>query len=115
MARRIQRSPRDRIESSRSWRTVPRPTDWNARVTAVIARDQSCRWQISAIPGDLCGSVERLEVDHIGDPRDHSLPNLQALCRRHHAIKTGRQAAAAREAKRIPRNRPAERHPGLIE
>lgn len=114
MARRIQDNPRDRIESG-SWRTVPRPVDWPARVRAVIARDQSCRWPISLIPGDLCGSVERLEVDHIGDPRDHRLENLQALCHRHHALKTGRQSAAARKAKRASRTRQPERHPGLIE
>ncbi|MBD2897366.1 hypothetical protein amrb99_63260 [Actinomadura sp. RB99] len=114
MARRIQSDPRDR-KTTGSWRTTPMPTDWPARVRAVLSRDQSCRWQISLIPGDLCGSVERLEVDHIGDPRDHRLENLQALCRRHHALKTGRQSAAARKAKRASRTRPAERHPGLIE
>lgn len=114
MAQRIQANPRDRIESGRMWRTSPRPVDWPARVAAVLKRDQSCRWPISAIPGDLCGSVERLEVDHINGATNHDLTNLQALCHRHHALKTGREAAEARNAKRIPRRRPPEQHPGML-
>ncbi|WP_433240285.1 HNH endonuclease [Actinomadura nitritigenes] len=112
--RRIQRDPRGR-KTTGSWRTSPLPADWPARVRAVHQRDQSCRWPISLIPGDVCGSTERLEVDHINGASNHELWNLQLLCRRHHALKTGRESAAARKAKRASRTRPAERHPGLIE
>lgn len=107
MGRRIQANPRDRIESADQWRSAPRPVDWPARVEAVLERDRSCRW-IDA--GTLCCSIEHLEVDHIGDPTDHDLSNLRALCRSHHSRRTSKQAAA----KRIPRKRPAEQHPGLL-
>lgn len=114
MARRIQRSPRPRVESG-SWRSTPRPVDWPARVAAVLKRDRVCQERVY---GRICGSTDHLEVDHIGDPADHSLENLQALCRAHHRAKTARQAAAAREARRqalgLTRRRPEEPHPGLI-
>jgi 5-methylcytosine-specific restriction endonuclease McrA len=111
VARRIQANPRDRVETATMWRSAPRPVDWPARVAAVKARDQSCRW---IQHGRICGSVENIEVDHIGDPRDHRLENLRALCRSHHRARTGQQAGQAAAAKRIPRKRPAERHPGLL-
>ncbi|RKS76483.1 hypothetical protein BZB76_1839 [Actinomadura pelletieri DSM 43383] len=110
MARKIQRDPRPRIESG-NWRTEPRPVDWPARVEHVRRRDQSCRW----VDGDtVCGSVDRLEVHHRGAPGDHRLEMLVLLCHRHHAKITGQQAATARRANRKPRNRPPERHPGLL-
>lgn len=111
MGRRIREDPRDRRESAGQWRTVARPVDWEARRQAVLERDGSCRWTED---GTVCGSMQDLECDHIGDPADHDLANLRALCRTHHRRRTGQQAAAAREAKRIPRNRPPERHPGLL-
>ena len=111
MARRIQENPRDRVESAGQWRSAPRPVDWPARVEAVLARDRACRWDDLGV---MCGSIERLEVDHIGDPRDHRLENLRVLCHRHHAKRTALQSAAARQAKRIPRTRPKEQHPGLL-
>lgn len=110
MSRRIQDNPRDRIETS-GWRTTPRPVDWPARVAHVKKRDRSCRWVTEGTP---CGSIENIEVDHIGDPADHSLDNLRALCRPHHRSRTGQQANAAMQAKRIPRKRPPEQHPGLL-
>lgn len=111
MARRIQSNPRARIESAGQWRTTPRPVDWPARVAAVKLRDGSCRWMDNGQP---CGSVLNLEVDHIGDPSDHHLDNLRALCRTHHRRRTAQQAATARQAKRIPRARPPDKHPGLL-
>ena len=52
------------------------------------------------------------ECDHVGDPMDHSLNNLQWLSAPCHAAKTQRQAAAARA--QLPRaKRAPERHPGL--
>ncbi|MWA02173.1 HNH endonuclease [Actinomadura sp. LD22] len=112
MPRKIQDNPRPRKESGRMWRSEPRPTDWNARVEFVKRRDKSCRW----VDGDtVCGSTERLEVHHRGAADDHRVEMLVLLCRRHHAKVTGQQAAEARRRNRIPRNRPAERHPGLID
>lgn len=113
MSPRMQDNPRDRVESAQQWRSAPRPVDWPARVAAVLARDKVCQWRISE-DGTLCGSVDHLECDHIGDPRDHSLTNLQALCRTHHRSKTGRQGGTASQARRAKRQRPAERHPGML-
>lgn len=112
-SRRIQDDPRPRVEGSSAWRTVPRPTDWAARVAACKARDQSCRWIISA-DGTVCGSTENLECDHVGDPNDHDLSNLRMLCRPHHRSRTGRQGAEAKHANQAKRQRPPKLHPGII-
>jgi len=53
--------------------------------------------------GGVCELVESAtrcvmtaaEVDHRGPAHDHSLLNLQHLCRRHHARKTGAEGARA--------------------
>jgi 5-methylcytosine-specific restriction protein A len=113
MARRIQANPRDRVESGRMWRSTPRPVDWPARVERIKKRDKVCQW---VEHGQLCGSTEHLEVDHVGDPAVHDLDNLRLLCRMHHRKRTGQQGAAAAAAWRAksPRKRPAEKHPGLL-
>ncbi len=110
---RIQRDPRPRVESDQQWRSVPRPVDWPSRVEAVLERDGSCRWIENGQP---CGSVEDLECDHLGDPANHDLSNLRALCRMHHRRRTAQQGglAAAAAAKRRPRKRPPDKHPGLL-
>jgi hypothetical protein len=48
----------------------------------------------------------------MGDPDDHRPEMLRGICHRHHLIRTARQAAAARNATRPTRKRPAEPHPG---
>ena len=64
------------------------PTD--AMVSLVVARDRTCRF-----PG-CAQSAHRCDIDHV-QPYNHRLPewggsthpdNLQALCRRHHNLKT---------------------------
>ncbi|WP_090937299.1 HNH endonuclease [Nonomuraea jiangxiensis] len=79
----------------------------------VLKRDGSCRWLTD---GQLCGSVERLEVDHIDDPTDHDLSNLRALCHEHHKLRTQAQITAGVRAYYTTRSRkrPDEPHPGLI-
>lgn len=114
MGRRIQHDPRPRRESPGQWRTVPRPVDWPARVEAVLKRDRVCQWPMSYLPGDVCGATEHLEVDHIGDPADHDLDNLRALCRRHHRYRTGQQGGQAAARRRPRRQRPPEQHPGVL-
>lgn len=52
------------------------------------------------------------DVDHIGDPHDHRLLNLQLLCSWHHDKKSSAQGNAARP-KAPPLRRPGEAHPGL--
>lgn len=64
----------------------------------------------------LCGSVDRLAVDHIV-PRSHGggddVSNLRVLCHEHHAEKTASEAAQGRRARYAARFRARERHPGL--
>jgi 5-methylcytosine-specific restriction protein A len=84
--------------STRAWRCV------RARV---LARDQVCQLRLA-----VC-TVVPTEVDHIvapGDGGTEAEANLRAVCHACHAIRTGRQAAAARTGRR---RRPPEPHPGL--
>ncbi|MBI1376083.1 MAG: HNH endonuclease [Frankiales bacterium] len=106
--------------SSSSWRTSPLPVNWRQIRNVVIRRDGGrCVWvDYDGASRRRCaetgsGPGGRLEVDHIGDPTDHSPMNLRTLCAFHHRILTNRQAAAARRA-RASRNREPERHPGLL-
>jgi hypothetical protein len=65
--------------------------------------------------GSRCTETTELEVDHIGDPHDHSDENLEVLCSWHHKRKTAGESARARRRKPPERRgRPAEAHPGLI-
>ncbi|MFF1756142.1 HNH endonuclease [Streptomyces sp. NPDC058266] len=85
------------------------PPDWPQRRADVLDRDgHRCRWRTNGI---ACGK-HATDVDHIKPGNDHRPENLQALCTDHHAIKSSREGNAARWA--VRRQRPAERHPGLI-
>ena len=104
------------MPSPRRWRTSDLPQDKAyARVRGhVLRRDPICTW--GSLPEDRYGfncPAPSEEVDHIGDPRDHRPSNLRGLCTTHHATRTGRQGAAARNALRPSKNRPEERHPGF--
>jgi 5-methylcytosine-specific restriction protein A len=81
------------------------PPNWSSEIVPRIRRRDSDRCQ-------TCGSTNRPEVDHIGDPHDHRDHNLRVLCHWHHAKRTAQQAAAAR-GPAVTERRPAERHPGL--
>lgn len=86
------------------------PPGWSSRtVPRIKARDRVCQWPTEY---GVCGSTDRLEVDHIGDPHDHRDANLRALCHWHHSKRTAQQAAAAR-GPAVTERRPAEQHPGL--
>lgn len=84
-----------------SARTDELPHDWAQIRAAVLERD---RYRCS------CGA-QATDVDHIRPGNDHSLTNLQALCRRCHTAKSSREGNQARWQHR--RARPPERHPGL--
>ncbi|NGO68244.1 HNH endonuclease signature motif containing protein [Streptomyces boncukensis] len=85
------------------------PADWPQRRALVLDRDgHRCRWHEHGV---ACGK-HATEVDHIKPGNDHRPENLQVLCTDHHAIKSSREGNAARWA--VRRQRPAERHPGLI-
>ncbi|MFC4335199.1 hypothetical protein [Salininema proteolyticum] len=123
------------------WRTSPLPSGWRSQIRPdILARDaHRCTWNrghedglwprttVKNAPAGLyspeeyptdadhperCSAVAS-DVDHIGPADDHRPENLRALCTHHHRRRTGRQGAAAR-AKLPPRNRPRERHPGLV-
>ncbi len=85
-----------------------RPRGWAATRRRILDRDQGVCW--------ICGRPGADQVDHKvplaqGGTEDDS--NLGAVhgepC---HAVKTAREAAAAR-AKKYSTKRPPERHPGL--
>ena len=68
-----------------SKRRLQLPADWPTIRRAVIQRDQVCV---------QCGAPGN-QVDHIGNPLDHSLSNLQLLCAEDHKKKTARQGITA--------------------
>lgn len=84
-----------------SRRRSPLPRNWASLRARTFARDgHMCV---------MCGSTERLECDHIGAHDEHSIDNLQTLCRRCHSRKTSRDANRAKPS----RTRPVpKRHPG---
>jgi hypothetical protein len=87
------------------------PTNWYTEIRpAVLERDG---YRCTAPLRDETRCPEPgTDVDHIGDPNDHSLPNLRLLCSWHHDRKSSAQGNAAR-LRPPPLRRPAEKHPGL--
>lgn len=85
------------------------PSNWQSIRLAVLRRDRyTCQ---------NCGA-EGNEVDHIEAGDDHSMANLQTLCRSCHATKTHAEGTAARrrrmhELRRMTRRQP-EPSPGAI-
>ncbi|MEU9795051.1 hypothetical protein AB0E27_31450 [Streptomyces sparsogenes] len=56
-------------------------------------------------------------MDHIRPGDDHSDSNLTSLCSYHHRIKSSREGAAAKHARRrkiAGRFKRTEQHPGLL-
>ena len=108
-----------------STRRATLPKDWPNRVRLVRARDRDrCQWPTALhttdLPhvlagrtqwptGDTCGAPGR-DVDHKLNRHDHRLVALWTLCGTHHDAKTHAESMASR----VPLNRPAERHPGIL-
>lgn len=96
-----------------SWRTTPKPKGWGSLRQRILKRDNhACQMPT---PLGECGAWAN-EVDHITPASlggSDSEDNLRALCSQHHKVKSSREGGQASAAKRIPRNRPAEQHPGL--
>lgn len=88
------------------------PRNWNQIRRKVFDRDYGLCQVESPETGYTCGEIAS-EVDHIVPGDDHSLANLQAICRWHHAKKSAAEGNAAR-IKFPPRNRKPESHPGLL-
>lgn len=98
--------------SSPSRRTTPLPPGWQTRIRPpILERDgHRCTW--TEHDGERC-TERATDVDHIGDPTDHSPENLRSLCGYHHRKRTAIQANAAKGPP-PSRRRPPEAHPGLI-
>lgn len=80
------------------------PSNWKKLRARVLRRDDHTCTYPRCHHHDP--TARTLEVDHIVPGDDHSFSNLQTLCVDCHTRKT-------LEERRQPRNRPAERHPGL--
>ncbi|SFD14156.1 HNH endonuclease [Streptomyces aidingensis] len=97
-------------EGPTSRRTHPRPQGWKTLRQEILNRDQHrCTW---IDDGQRC-TARGTDVDHIGNPNDHTPDNLRTLCGPHHRRRTALQARAAR-GETPPRKRPRDPHPGLL-
>ncbi|MEV7007549.1 hypothetical protein [Streptosporangium sp. NPDC051022] len=98
-----------------SRRSAPRPKGWKKIRERIIRRDNGvCQWIDHT--GHMCGTPGR-NVDHkvpahLGGTDDDT--NLWLLCDPHERHKTATEAGQASAAKRIPKRRPSEKHPGLL-
>lgn len=87
------------------------PSNWSRTIRPrILVRDPHCTLRQ---PGCTLVSTE---VDHIGDPDDHSDGNLRGACHHCHAKRTAAQAATGRARARAarPKLRAQRRHPGLL-
>ena len=84
------------------------PPDWQRRRRLVLERDGYRCTELT--DGERC-TEPATDVDHRTPGDDHSLPNLRALCRWHHARKSSSEGNASR--RRFTARRPVEPHPGM--
>lgn len=85
-----------------STRRATLPRDWPQIRRQVAAQANGmCQFPACGRPGN--------EADHIDNPYDHRLSNLQWLCNTHHTQKT----LASQRTRRGSEKRPRERHPGI--
>ena len=108
------RRPEGGGEVSGRWASSNRraglPNDWPTRRRRVKHRARGrCEAKTHESGCDGIGT----DCDHIGDPADHSLTNLQWLSRPCHNAKTQREAQAARTPPPA-RARQPEPHPGRL-
>lgn len=97
-----------------AWETSDRksrlPREWPKLVQEVKTRDGGrCTW---ILPSGARCPRPGTDVDHIRPGDDHRLRNLRLLCHHHHECKTVKEAWAGR-ARKKPKGRPEERHPGM--
>jgi 5-methylcytosine-specific restriction endonuclease McrA len=86
------------------------PSNWRTLRAKVLKRDGFMCVAILRDTGTRCTAIAT-DVDHIVPGDNHDMTNLQSLCSWHHARKSSAEGAAAR-GRRVPRKRPADRHPG---
>lgn len=98
-----------------SWRTTPKPQGWGAIRRRILKRDNyECQMPT---PLGVC-RAPATDVDHITPASlggSDQPENLRALCGPHHRTKSSSEGGRAAQAKRIPRKRKTEPHPGLIQ
>lgn len=76
------------------------PPDWPAIAARTLRRDRTCQlaypgtWHTRHGPTRCAGRSS--EVDHIGDPSDHTPGNLRGVCAPCHRRRTQAQSASAR-------------------
>lgn len=104
------------------------PADWSAIRTTVLTRDaHQCTW-LDDHPDADGGFVDYLagsypthqrcttrgnDVDHVGNPDDHSPANCRTLCDHHHDHRSSRQGNTQRARLRAQLRLPRTPHPGL--
>lgn len=94
-----------------SARSVPLPKGWGVIRKRILKRDGFvCTWLDNGVR--CCAPAT--DVDHIGDPDDHRDEVLRSLCSPHHRTRSSAQGGRAAQAKRIPRKRRQEAHPGFL-
>lgn len=99
------------------WETSNRksrlPSDW-ARIRADVKARAAGRCEYVGRAGRCV--LPGTDCDHIVRGDDHSLANLQWLCKKHHAIKSSREGGSAPRKKKKRKNKLAgwnkEKHPG---
>jgi 5-methylcytosine-specific restriction protein A len=97
-----------------STRHATLPPNWAALCMQVMERDRRLCQHVRADTGRICG-LYATDTDHIGDPNDHRLANLRALCPWHHLRRSGAQGGkASGAARRAKRDAAKPLHPGLI-
>lgn len=110
---------------SRGWQGSNRrqelPKDWVPKIRPAVRRRAGGRCEGPTDPetGVRPPDVPRCEqagtdADHISDPHDHGMHNLQWLCGACHQAKTTVEARAGYRAWVNRAKRPKERHPGLL-
>ncbi len=89
------------------------PPDWAQLRKQVFARANH-RCEHADSTGQRCQS-RATDCDHIQRGNDHTLDNLQGLCRTHHAEKTARESREAQTARyTTAKKRDPEPHPGIL-
>jgi len=86
------------------------PDNW-PQLRAIVLQRCGGRCEILMRSGKRCHD-KATDVDHIIHGDDHSLDNLQGICRWHHNRKSSAEGNAARTY--TTSARPPERHPGEV-
>ena len=103
------------------WDTNDRklPDNWASIRDTILARDPRCRLGYPDVwvtaKGMTACSGRATEVDHIGDPNDHTPANLRGACKPCHRRRTEQQAKDAAKVQQSKSVHPAAHatHPAL--